>query len=419
MNILWIVNTIFPEASKHLGLSVPVVGGWMYGLAKQVSDSDGVELAVATIYAGNELQRFKIDDVTYYLLPSKCRTGYQRSLEVMWQNICDEFRPDIVHIHGSEFPHGLACMRACPGMKYVVSIQGLTSVYSRYYTAGMSVKDVWSNITVRDILRRDNIYQARNAFKRRGEYEIECLKRSKHIIGRTSWDYAHAKSINSVAEYHFCNESLRDVFYDSKKWDYKDKTDNTIFLSQASYPIKGAHQVIKAVELLRDKIPSIQIRIAGASVIRDGSFKNQLLLSGYGRFLRKLIFGASLENNISFLGSLEEDEMVQEYQKAHIFVCPSCIENSPNSLGEAQLIGTPVVASYVGGISDMVEDHCSGLLYRFEEVEMLAEKIYRIFTDKDLCSTLSANGIKAAVARHDRKVNLNQLLSIYSKVAFK
>jgi glycosyltransferase involved in cell wall biosynthesis len=38
-------------------------------------------------------------------------------------------------------------------------------------------------------------------------------------------------------------------------------------------------------------------------------------------------------------------KMITEYRNAHIFICPSSIENSPNSLGEAQLIGVPVIAA--------------------------------------------------------------------------
>ena len=123
MNILWITNTIFPAPSVALGLSKPVTGGWMYGLAEQLSASSGVRLAVATRYSGREVKTFKVDGVFYYLLPAKSQFVYQRSLEPIWQRVCEEFTPDLVHIHGTEFPHGLMCVLSCPKSHYRVSIQ--------------------------------------------------------------------------------------------------------------------------------------------------------------------------------------------------------------------------------------------------------------------------------------------------------
>jgi glycosyltransferase involved in cell wall biosynthesis len=108
--------------------------------------------------------------------------------------------------------------------------------------------------------------------------------------------------------------------------------------------------------------------------------------------------------------------MINEYQKANLFICSSSIENSPNSVGEAQLLGTPVIASYVGGVPDMVIHNETGLLYRFEEVEMLSENIRTIFNNRSFLLNLSKNGITIANLRHNRQVNLNKTVDIYSKI---
>ena len=65
MKILWIVNTIFPAPSLAMGLKPPVVGGWMYGLAKQLSENQNISLAVATTYTGKEIKKFKLDNIEY------------------------------------------------------------------------------------------------------------------------------------------------------------------------------------------------------------------------------------------------------------------------------------------------------------------------------------------------------------------
>ena len=416
MRVLWITNTIFPAPSKALEIPAPVVGGWMYGLANQLATTENIQLAIATTYNGNELKNFNIDGVFYYLLPHVNSTSYPEILEPYWQNICTEFQPNLVHMHGTEYAHGLACMRACPLLNYVISIQGLVSIYARYYFAGLSLSELLKNITFRDIVRFDTLFQAKNKFIKRGLFEQEYIQRTQHVIGRTSWDYAHTKTINPSVNYHFCNETLRDGFYTSPKWDIANKVDYTIFLSQASYPIKGLHQVLKAIALLKKDFPEIKIRVAGQNITHTTSLRNKIKLSGYGAYIKKLINQLKLHDQVKFTGSLTEEQMIAEYLNAHFFICPSSIENSPNSLGEAQLLGVPVIASYVGGIPDMVTLGETGLLYRFEEVEMLVEQIRHIFSDAILANYLSENGIKEATLRHDKIINTNKTIALYSKI---
>jgi len=416
MRILWITNTIFPSPSKALGLSSPVVGGWMLALANQLISSKKINLAIATVYGGNDIKSFEIENVLYYLLPVKSKTNYHKSLEPVWQKICREFKPDVIHIHGTEHPHGLACMRSSPNLNYIISIQGLVSVYSRYYDGGIGQWEIFKHITFRDVIKRDSIFQRKRMFRRRGIFEKEYILISRNIIGRTSWDYAHAKTINPSINYYFCNEILRDSFYTASKWDVNNKNKYTIFLSQAAAPLKGLHQVIKAIAMLKTEFPEIKIRIAGRNITKNKSFLEKMKLGGYGAYIRSLIDKFNLHEQVWFTGQLLEDQMVVEYKNAHVFICPSSIENSPNSLGEAQLIGVPTISAYIGGIPDMVTHGETGLLYRFEEVEMLAENIRKVFTSDELAIKLSKNGIQAAEKRHNRQINLGQTINIYNSV---
>ncbi|MEI6139015.1 MAG: glycosyltransferase family 4 protein [Mariniphaga sp.] len=416
MNILWITNTIFPAPSKTMGLTTPNAGGWMYGMAMQIADKPDIHLAVATTYNGTVLKSFNIDGVVYYLLPSKNNTHYQKSLELIWMKICNEFAPDLIHIHGTEYTHGLACMRARQDAKYIISIQGLIGIISRFYYANISSSQIFKNITLRDLVRFDTIFQAKMNFERRSEFEKEYLLKTSNVIGRTNWDYAHTKAINPKVNYYFCNESLRDGFYTASKWDIARKTNFTIFSSQAYYPLKGIHQVLKAMAFLSGEFPTLMLRIAGPSIIYGKKMNDKIKTSGYGSYVKKLIKTLKLTENVQFIGTLTEDQMIEEYKNAHVFICPSSIENSPNSLGEAQLLGLPVIASFVGGIPDMVTHNISGLLYRFEDVEMMAENIRKIFNSNELAQFLSMNGIQVAEKRHNRQINLENTIRIYSEI---
>lgn len=119
------------------------------------------------------------------------------------EKISGEFSPDIIHIHGTEFPHGLACMRACPSLNYIVSIQGMVGVYSRYYYANINHLDILKHITFRDVVRFVTIFQRKKNFEKRGKFENEYLHKTHYVIGRTSWYFAHVKSINPNVDYYF------------------------------------------------------------------------------------------------------------------------------------------------------------------------------------------------------------------------
>lgn len=415
LKVLWVTNTIFPDAAAKLGLTPPVFGGWMYGLCRDLRDRrNGLTVAVATVVEGEQLQWFQSNDVTYYCLP---REKDGRKVAEYWSQIINDFSPDLVHIHGTEFEHGLLLMRAFPGLKYIVSIQGLISLCYRYYLHGLSFFDIVSSITLRDIVRGDTLFQAKSKFLKRGCAEREYIERADMILGRTEWDFVHVNAIRQNVLYRHCDESLRDVFYDSHEWLRDNCEEHSIFISQAGYPLKGLHQVLKAMPFLIKEFPKLKLSVAGPNFFSTQGIISKLKIGGYAKYIRHLISCLNLYDRVFFLGPLNESKMRDAYLKAHVFVCPSSIENSPNSLGEAQILGVPVVAAYCGGIPSMVRDGESALLYRFEEPEMLAAKIKSVFSSSDLASRLSRNGSEEAWSRHDRVKNVEAIERVYTSMS--
>lgn len=411
MKILWVVNTIFPDAAIHLGMEPSVFGGWMYGLARDLANSEDVDLAVATIFPGAEFRSFCVNGIRYFLIPQQ---RGKAKLKDSWLKIVSEFAPDLVHIHGTEFGHGMMLMNACSSLKYVVSIQGLVSVYYRYFLAGLSVWEVLGNITFRDVVRWNTLFHAKHDFYKRGQVEQEYIRRANAVIGRTDWDRAHSQAINPKVSYHFCNESLRDEFYSGEKWSLGSCRQHSIFLSQAAYPIKGLHQVLKAVAQLKDSYPDILVEVAGYDITNAATLKSRLKRSGYGRYIDSMIRQYGLEKHVKFLGPLRADEMKKAYLRSNIFVCPSSIENSPNSLGEAQILGVPCIAAYCGGVPSMVENGKGAVLYPFDEYEMLSFIINKVFSENKFTEYLSENGAAEATVRHNRLNNLSILKNVYS-----
>lgn len=414
MRILWISNIIFPQLCKEIGLPVPVVGGWMESAAVNILKCvHTIRMGVVSFGRTDELKMVDGLPIKYYLVPSgRSKNGaYDVAYESFLKKINQDFKPDIVHIHGTEYAHSLAWVKACGADNVVVSMQGLVSVYAGYYYGGISLNKLASHMTLRDVVRNDTIFQQKRRMARRGSYEVELLKTVNHVIGRTSWDMSCAWNINAGLKYHFCNETLRSSFY-TGEWCVDKCERHSIFLSQGHYPIKGLHKMLEALPLIQRQFPDTKLYVAGSDFIKASFLKR----NGYTDYLLHLIRKLRVEECIKFLGPLSEEKMKAQYLKSHVFVCPSAIENSPNSVGEAQLLGVPVVASYTGGTMDMVKDGETGFLYRFEETPLLAYRICQLFADDDLCVRLSEKEINVAHHRHDAAVNASTLINIYNNL---
>lgn len=387
-------------------------GGWMLGAAYALIEAHDVDLSVAsTSLLVKDLVVLKGERITYYIIPEgKGRDRYNKEYETYWKRISAEIHPDVVHIHGTEYTHGLAYVAACGASKVVVSIQGLKSVYSRYYLAGLENDYSGRFLTFHDMIT-GGLRHEMNLFHEAGEYEKELLVKVNYVIGRTGWDKSHVKAINPFVNYEFCNETLRHEFYSGRRWSYDHCKKHSIFVSQASYPIKGFHQLLKALPIVLRYYPDVTVRVSGKNIMSVKGISGLLHTGGYSRIVKRLIDKNGLRDRISFIGGVTAAQMVEEYLNTNVFVCPSSIENSPNSIGEAQILGVPCVASYVGGVPDMMKGDESHL-YRFEEVEMLAFQICRVFGQMDNQSEMIATASK----RHDPMTNADRLYEIYCKV---
>ena len=414
MNVLWITNILFPEAEVLLDKNYKFKesGGWLMGAAHSILNYSNIKLSVATTSSKvNRLEILEGEKITYFVFPlGRGRDIYNEEYEEFWLKIKQKLKPDIVHIHGTEYTHGLAYVKTCGSDKVVVSIQGLKSLISRYYLKGL--EDIYHGrlLTFHDFIT-GGLSKEKKTFEKSGIFERELIKSVSYVIGRTSWDKAHVWAINPNATYYQNNETLRPEFYTAKSWSYSNCVKHTIFVSQANYPIKGLHQVLRALLIVRKIYPDVVVRVAGKNVTEWIGFKGFLRYNGYGRIIKRIIKEYDLNRNVVFLGNLDASEMCFEYLRANLFICPSSIENSPNSLGEAQLLGTPCLSSYVGGTPDFM---CGNdmFLYRFEEVEMLAYKIIQIFKAGDIQN----NMYKIAQERHNPKKNAEDLLAIYGHI---
>lgn len=410
MKVFWIVNVILPFPAKQLGIKEETFGGWLKGLSTSLAKIEKIELSIVSLYKGVEIKEYNDGKITYFLIPNN------KEKNKHWKELIEKNKPDLIHIHGTEYAREWEFIEKEKTNK-VISIQGLIYICSDIYYANISIKDILKNITFRDIIKQDNLIQQKKKFLKRGQEEKKLIKSASAIIGRTKWDYANTKAINGNIKYYISNETLRESFY-KEQWNINQTEAHSIFCSQAGYPIKGAHYLIKAISILKYKYGynDIKLYIAGPNIVDNSNINKKLRMTGYANYIRKLIHKLGLEKQIVWTGILNEKEMVSRLLKTRIFVLPSAIENSSNSLCEAMLLGMPCVATNTGGTMDILEHKKEGYLYPYTEPAMCAEYISNFFEDDKLAIRMGKEARKKALGRHNPEKNAEDIIEIYKKV---
>lgn len=112
----------------------------------------------------------------------------------------------------------------------------------------------------------------------------------------------------------------------------------------------------------------------------------ELVLVGDGPLretLEATVERLGLRDRVEFPGYVDNDDIAPYYREANVFVLSSTIEDYPLTLLEAQSAGTPVVASTVGGIPEIVDEGITGLLFESGDVDGLREALRRLLDEPE------------------------------------
>lgn len=418
MKILWLVNIMMPQAAAAFGFSALPQGGWIEGqLSRLDTRSHQMVICCCSDSAPAYEGQCEVNGVRY--ISVSCSVEKQ---ETRFRALLAAEQPDVVHVFGTEYPHCLSMMRAADPARTVISIQGLVTACGDVYGSALPPDRLLSHQLPRFLLPRFHlrtVQEGKEAFLHQGKAERESLRLARYVMGRTHWDRALTELFNPAAQYFYCGELLRSCFYEGSRWSYDQCRPHTIFISQASYPIKGFHQFLRALPLILERYPDTQVRVGGFwENYQDApsSLLHRRYRDEYQDYLCQLIAGTPLASHIQFLGNLNAEAMRAEFLQANVFVSCSVLENSSNSVCEAQLLGTPVVSSNVGGTSDLIEDGKTGFLYPFHEIHMLAYYVCHVFEKQNSIQELSDAAIAAARKRHDPAQVTQTLMSIYQTI---
>jgi glycosyltransferase involved in cell wall biosynthesis len=408
LKLLWLCNAALRGSADCCGS-----GTWLGAMARGLLDSGEIELGIIASGPVRQLTRTDHNDFKQWLYPANSQQiGDGLPSASLVREIvaaAEDFCPDLVHTWGTEKFLGLLPARGLLKYPSILEMQGFQAEIAKVYNAGMTLTERLRCIGIKELLKRRTMNADRRDFVRCGLREVEIIRGHKFVDVQTAWAAAHVHAIAHKVRLFPVDLVLRQPFYVSNAW--HPPTRPTLFCTAAySFPIKGLHVAVRALDLLRNRIPDIRLRIAGIHQ------KIGIRQSGYMRWVNKTIKRLNLSNAIEWLGPLSGEQIVMELNNASAVVIPTFIENCCTALQEAMVIGTPVVVSFVGGIPSLGKDEETCLFFSPGDEAMCAYQLQRVLTDDKLADRISKASRKIGAVRNDRQRIVKRQLEIYRQV---
>jgi D-inositol-3-phosphate glycosyltransferase len=186
-----------------------------------------------------------------------------------------------------------------------------------------------------------------------------------------------------------------DLFRISNRWESKarlglNEADRVVLYVGRFDPIKGVDLLLRAVAGLRSTTPRLRVVLVGGGEEETSEV----------RALRGLCSDLSLNDCVTFAGRRPHGDLPDFYRAADVLVLPSYYESFGLVVLEALACGTPVVATRVGAVEDIVRNGMNGWIVSENTPESLAEGVHRALHLHD-DQAASDHAIRATVAGYD------------------
>ncbi|MEX0290857.1 MAG: glycosyltransferase family 4 protein [Flavobacteriaceae bacterium] len=320
-----------------------------------------------------------------------------------YMRVVDEFKPDVVLFFGTESDFPLII----PQLKVpsIIWFQGNLTVYDRMYESGIPLRKTLFTERLKDILMGDSIYHNYLHFKRLVSREKKIFSFAENFIGRTAWDRRLVQVMSPQATYYHCDEPMRQPFLEKTWTPWTDRGKFVIVTTIRGNLYKGLETIFETSALVGGLKDLLEWRVIG---IEEGS--------AYAKAARKKAGLASVETGVKLIGSLAATEMVEELLQADLYVHPSHIENSPNAVQEAMILGMPLIATNVGGTPSLLVDGKEGLLVQNKDPYAMAGAILELFEDPEKAKKLGEHARKRGLVRNDGDEICSQLIRIFEQM---
>lgn len=397
MKKILIVINVVPDAVRLKNKqSQNNFGGWI-SIIIEILKTLGNSIGVVYPCVKKQSRKCVYDGVSFYPLRSYSKIkSFLKLSDIDVENILNDFKPDILYLEGTEMVNNYRFAVKMPGC-YILSIQGiLNEVYAEFY-GGLTLIGMVRDVGLKAVaVYLGLVFIKKIVIKPKLDNETFLLNNARLYVGRTDWDNAHIPFVQRQDLYIKIQRPLRSVFYNDK-WCINKCRKRRLFVGNGKVSYKGLHDVLKAVKMLVDIYPDIEVHVASGEQDKS-SIKKYLK---YSYYTACLIERLKIADRVKLLGELSAEEVKRSMLSSHVFVLASHIENSPNTLAEAMILGVPSIVSHVGGVSSMTT-HCkSSYIYNAGDVVVLAYYIKRIFDNDYEAVKLSKNSTIIAEASHD------------------
>jgi glycosyltransferase involved in cell wall biosynthesis len=169
---------------------------------------------------------------------------------------------------------------------------------------------------------------------------------------------------------------------------------------------KGHNVIVEAANIIKDKFPKAKILLIGDK--GDGVIKTQT-----ESHIKKL----GLENNLKILGF--RNDVCHVLRNIDIFMLASISEGLPISVVEAMMASRPIIATDVGGLSEIVNNGVSGFLVKPNDPIALADKIIELAADKQLRIDMGNKGYQIAKEKLSVETMIAQYQNLYEELLAK
>lgn len=416
MKVLWLCNQPLPAMCTHLGVESNYGGSWMVALSGELAKQPDLELTVISTrrkIAGRAKHR-EPNGVTHVVLPELLgrsegilrRQELREQVSRVWPALAAEsalqacaaeiaqLRPDVIHVFGTErFWGKIATLTSVP---CVVHVQGILTAYQKFW---------WFQMPWWERLFHPEMWIKWLQFSAAAMKEREIYLINRRFFGRTDWDREELRKLNPWAAYLFMHEAIRPAFF-AKRWLLAACRRRRLFSTSSPFLWKGGRMLIRAFAAVRRRHSDAELRVAGVDARHP-----------IGRQLIRLARRLGVSDALRLLGQQSAESIVAEMQRSHVFFLASAIENSPNSLFEAQAVGMPVVATSAGGVPSYVADGRTGLLCPVGDHEAMAAQAERLFADDALTERISLAAREQARGFHHPELVAREQVRCYRELS--
>lgn len=416
MRALWFSNT--PSLAAKISNTSSVGGGWIESMEHEMKAYPDIDLGIVFTKLAKEPQEFVSEDSStrYFMVPRHPYGKYDRWIDRLtvrppsektlkeYLRIVDHFKPDVVLFFGTESDFPLII----PQLKVpsIVWYQGNLTVYERMYQNGIPLRKTLSNERLKDIIKGDSIYHDYLHYKLLAERERKIFSLTNNVIGRTTWDRRVVSILAPTAKYFHCDDPLRPPFFQDQ-WEQKKNRDKFVITTTIQgHLYKGLETVFEAAKFLSQILEKpIEWRVIG---IPEGT--------AYVRTARRVTGFPVSNSSVTLLGFKTGSELLQELLNADLYAHPAHIENAPNAVQEAMLLGLPVVATNVGGTPTLLKDGKEGFLVQSKDPFAMAGAILELYRSPDKAMEFGKNARKIGLVRNDGKKISSDLIAIFEQL---